>query len=425
MKKNILFVGDLRAANNYGAIATTETLINMLTDEYQEATFKFIDYRSLYGPTPINGFPKSTKSIVASTKEKIISLLPKPLIKTYIKLFKKAKPSVDFVPYKLSQFESYYQNMKNGTCLQYEKRLLEWADIVYINGEGNIVNGTDKYGKYRIGARYILFMAWLGRVKFNLPTLIVNHTVDPNNYNAFEIIEAVYPKLDKVFVRETLSIPLLEKHNVKNAEFVADALFSFKSDENWEPSNTLRNQIDFSKPFICLGDSSGIKNAYSQVKWDVCAVYSDIIAGLRTIVDQIVFIDGYNGCNENINRVIKQNKIGHIYLNNCSYKELYQVLKRAKLFVSGRWHASILSILANTPILCWGADSHKTRSLYTLLDYKYRFFEVASLPANIPELIDEAKRITNDAQQIKEIMTVKVNEYSTLTRKNITVLKDF
>ena len=100
-------------------------------------------------------------------------------------------------------------------------------------------------------------------------------------------------------------------------------------------------------------------------------------------------------------------------------------MKRAKLFVSGRWHASILSVLANTPILCWGADSHKTRSLYTLLDYKYRFFEVASLPANIPELIDEAKRITNDAQQIKEIMTVKVNEYSTLTRKNITVLKDF
>ena len=41
--------------------------------------------------------------------------------------------------------------MQKGLCLQYEKRMLEWADIVYINGEGNIVNGTDRYGKYRMG----------------------------------------------------------------------------------------------------------------------------------------------------------------------------------------------------------------------------------------------------------------------------------
>ena len=422
MKKNILFIGDLRSVQNYGAVATTESLIKMLQDEKFDADYKYIDYRSLYHPTPEGGFKNVASK--SSLKRVAKKMLPASLIRQ-IHSARVVNKNNDFVPYKFSQYEDYYCQMNDGKILQYEKKLLEWADLIFINGEGNIVNGTDKFGKYRMGARYLLFMAWAGKTKFNLPTFIVNHTVDPNNYNAFEIIENVYPKLDKVLVRETLSLPLLEQHNVKNAEFVADALFSYQPADDWKPSEKLSQQIDFSKPYICIGDSSGIRNAYNQVKWNVVDVFSEIIDGIKQIVPQVIFVDGYNGGNEDINRVIRKNKIGYVNFDNCGYHDLYQVLKRAKLFISGRWHASILCVLANTPILSWGADSHKTRSLYTLLEYPYRFFEVSTLPANIPEMIDETKKILDKADTIKSKLKTKIETLAVSARGNSSFLKQY
>lgn len=421
--KNILFVGDLRSANNYGAVATTESLVRLLHDQEYDAEYKYIDYKSLYKPTPQIGFSNNKKTYFSIVKDAAKHFFPKLLIKFF--KTKRSLNQVDFVPYKLSQFESYFSKMIAGQSLQYEKNLLEWADIVYINGEGNIVNGTDSNGKYRMGARYLLFMAWLSKVKYNKPTLILNHTVDPRNYNAFEIISAVYPLLDQVLVRETLSLPVLKEYGVNNARFVPDALFSYKPAVEWEPSEELKRQIDFSRPFICIGDSSGVKNAYSHVSWNVIEVFTEIILELKNIAPQIIFVDGYNGNNEDINEVIRKNNIGYVNFQNCNYHDLLQVLKRSMIFISGRWHASILCTLANTPILLWGADSHKTKSLYTLLDYNYRFFEVASLPANIPELIDEARKILKDTDSIKENMKQKVEMYSIAARENATILEQY
>lgn len=427
--KNLLFIGDLRTANNYGAVATTEALDRLLKNECYDINIKYIDFRSLYHPTPVDGLETGTTNKWLVAKKKAASYLSPSLkhkIKRFVNLFSKSDNSVeDFVPYKYAQYEGYYEKMQKALCLQYEKRMLEWADIVYINGEGNIVNGTDRYGKYRMGARYILFMAWVSKVKYNHPTLMVNHTVDPNNYNAFEMISHIYPLLDKVYVREPLSIALLNQYKIHNCTFVPDALWAYRPLTNWKPSEALKREIDFSKPYICLGDSSGIKNAYNQVKWDVFQVLSEIVDRLRGITPQIIFVDGYSGGNEDINELVKKKRLGRVNLNNCNYHDLYHVLEGASLFISGRWHASILCTLANTPILLWGSDSHKTKSLYTLLEYKYPFFEVATLPVNIDELIETAQVIINDSSAIQADMAMYSKRYAALAAENAKVLKDY
>ena len=386
---------------------------------------RYIDYRSLYNPTPVNGFsvPQSKRNSGQQLRYFLKKIIPES-IQEIIKI-RRLNRLVDFVPFKYSQFEEYYNLLQTGKSLQFEKRMIEWADIVYINGEGNIVHGTDAKGKYRMGARYILFMAWLAKVKYKKPTLLVNHTVDPDNYNAFEMIENIYPIIDTVFVREKLSLPLLEMHGIKNAVFVPDALFSYKDEKEWEPTGYLKSLIDFSKPYICIGDSSGLRNKYNRVKWDVVPVYVEIINRLKRIVPQIIFVDGFNGNNNCILRVIRETGIGSVNIKNTSYRDLYHVLGGAKIFISGRWHASILSILANTPILLWGSDSHKTKSLYPLLDYDYRFFEVSSLPVNIPELISETKKILDNSDRIKLKLKEKVALYSNLSYNNAKVLRKY
>lgn len=420
--KKILFIGDLRSASNYGAVATTESLIRLLQNEKYDIDIRYIDYRSLYHPTPSNGYkPLSEQSIFLKIK-RIIPFKVKKLIRSI--QYRNSKPN-DFVPYKWTQYEEYYNRMMSDDILQFEKRMLEWADIIYINGEGNIVNGTDRYGKYRMGARYILYMAWLSKMKYAKPTLIVNHTVDPNNWNAFEMISHIYPFLDVVSVREKLSVELLKQHGIQNVLYIPDALWTYKPISNWVPSDALKKEIDFSKPYICLGDSSGIKNAYNSVKWNVSDVLGVIIDELYKVVPQVVFVDGFNGSNEDINRLVHRKKIGRVNFYNCSYHDLFHVLKNASLFISGRWHASILSVLANTPILLWGSDSHKTKSLYPLLDYKYQFFEVSTLPVNIDKLIDTSREILADSKILKNQMRVKSEEFSVAAIENVKLLQKY
>ena len=422
--KKVLFIGDLRTAFNYGAIATTETLIQLIENEHYNIDIRYIDYRSFYNPTPLNGYASIT--VHPSTfRKKISKLLPANFKKRIKRIlgFTSVK-RIDFIPYKCNQYESYFHSMMSGQSLQFEKKMLEWSDIVYINGEGNIVNGTDEQGKYRMGARYILFMAWVSKVKFNKPTLMVNHTVDPKNANAFEMISQIYPLLDKVYVRETLSQSLLKKHCI-NATFIPDALWAYQPPFHIDFPEKIKKEINFSQPYICIGDSSGFKNNYNKVKWNVTTVLGDIIDELQKIIPQIIFVDGYAGGNEEINKLIQKKHLGCVSLYNCSYHELYYVLKNASLFISGRWHASILSVLANTPILLWGSDSHKTKSLYALLDYPYPFFEISTLPVNIDELIVSVKRILNDSESIKERLQIKCHEFAISARENAKIIKQY
>lgn len=424
----ILFVGDLRTANNYGAIATTETLNNMLLQAIPDAEVQYIDYRSLYYPTPVTGWPASVgvatkiKGRLKLVGKKILPLFLRRLVK---QLFFSAKKISSYIPYKFSLYDEYYARLQKGEILGFEKRMLEWADMVYINGEGNIVHGVDKYGKYRNGGLYILFMAWLAKEKFNKKTFMVNHTVDPANKDVFEMIAKVYPALDKVYVRETLSLAKLQEVGVDNGVFVPDALFAYQPIQNWQPSAKLKRQIDFSKPYICIGDSSGIKNMYNQVKWDVVKVLSDLIEKLKNVIPQIVFADGYDGGNSDVNKVVRNTNIGVVNLTNCSYHDLFHVLQGAELFVSGRWHASILSVLANTPILLWGSDSHKTKSLYTLLDYPYSFYEVNTFPIHIDEMVNEIKEIIQEKHQVKRLLNEKLPVLKGRAIENVTFLGDF
>jgi len=431
--KNILFIGDLRLAGNYGAIATTETLIRLLEEYTDNDIIKYLDYRSFHRPTPPGGWDNAKKSPGNSSriKARLAGLASRKVLLTYLKhkyAFKswinklRNKSPEKFLPYKFSVYERYYNKMTAGNYLPYEYELLEWADIVYINGEGNIVNGTDKYGHYRSGGLYILFMAWLAKFKFKKYTCIVNHTVDPANSDVIEMVRNIYPKLDKVYVREPISLSKLHNMGLTDVKFVPDALFNFSPSSNWEASEAILKEIDFSKPYICIGDSSGIKNKYNQVKWDVVEVLGELVRELKKIIPQVIFIDGFNGHNNDILKVIRNEKTGNISLSNCNYKDLFNVLQRAEVFISGRWHASILSALAETPFLLWGSDSHKTKSLYAIYDYKYPFFEIHTLPIHIDDIVETTDEIIRKKNEISKLLSERNRELRAQVIDNVSFI---
>ncbi len=93
---------------------------------------------------------------------------------------------------------------------------------------------------------------------------------------------------------------------VKHAKFVPDALLAYNPKNTKEnPLYKLSPQIDPGKPYICLRDSSGIYSKYNKVKWNVSDVCSKLVEELRNVVDQVVFIDGFNGRNPGIRKFLK------------------------------------------------------------------------------------------------------------------------
>ncbi len=422
MSKKVLFVGDLRNGYNYGAIATSENLCAMVEKSAGKENIKYIDVRSLRDPTPVHGWGKS-KNIKSNSLKKEIAVKFPWLFKLLKNVKFKKNDATPFVAYKWEDYDIFAKEVFSGKRLQYEYSLMQWADIVYINGEGNIVKGTDENGYYRIGGLYILYIAYLAKNHLNKKVHIVNHTVDPHNRDIEKIIKNLYPTLDSVFVREKYSLKKLHDLGVKHAKFVPDALFAYNPENTTEnPLYKLCPQIDPGKPYICLGDSSGIYSKYNKVKWNVSGVYSKLVEELKKVVDQVVFIDGFNGRNKEIRKLIKQSSLPSVSLSTCSYKQLYHILSNSELFISGRWHNSILSILSGTPILLWGADSHKTVGLYDLLNYPYEFFNIDSIPVHINDIASEAKKILNESDKIKKSIYPLVEQYKKDVYINASIL---
>lgn len=411
-KTNILIVGDYRDCLNYGAIATTECLLKMFAPFSSKAEFKYVTYRSFMRRTPKEGWNTSSddhlKDRLSTSKTK--KILKRALYKVHvlnaINLMidtKKTNKGVGttsryHIPGKLCQFDNKINNA--SVELPFENNLMNWADIVIINAEGSIVRGTDKYGLYRIGGLYCLFMSYWAK-KLNKKCFVVNHTVDPGNKDIFDMISIIYKELDGIIVREPISKNILYKLNIKNnVEYAPDALFTYVPPKQFKPNDYVKSVIDFSRPYICIGDSSALKADGLSVKWNIKKVYKELIDKLKKQYSQIVFIDGFSGKNEDILSVIRDNNLYSISLENADYHNLYYVLSKSDIFISGRWHSSILALLGQTPILLWGSDSHKTEALYEMIEYPYKFFDIKTLPINIDDLVAETRHVISSDNSV-------------------------
>lgn len=405
---------------NYGAIATSEALRTLISGQGDIAV-KYIDARSYRKMTPEEGWPESVEEHIERVKERHNAAESKKVDVVQQKVYDSDWRKRYIAPIRYDEYEKYAETVKQGKIFPYEKKMLEWADIVIVNGEGSIVHGTDRYGVYRMSGLYILFMLYLAKEAFHKETYIINHTVDPDNMEAKEIIQNIYPFLDGVYVREKFSLDVLHQSGIRNAELVPDALFSYNFQKNrCEIPEFLKEQIDFDKPYICLGDSSGIRNNFNTINWNVENVYESLIEKLKEKFGQVILVDGFGGSHNALNAAADKCCIPSVNIWNCSFEQLYRVLEGADIFISGRWHASIISLMSHTPILLWGADSHKTKGLYNIIDYPYKFFDIKSIPINIDRIAEEADSIVND--DLSHIYK-KVDDLSVKAGDNIKMLR--
>jgi polysaccharide pyruvyl transferase WcaK-like protein len=78
------------------------------------------------------------------------------------------------------------------------------------------------------------------------------------------------------------------------------------------------------------------------------------------------------------------------------------VLAHARLFISGRYHPSILASLGGTPCIFLGSHAHKMGSLSMVLEYeRHREFDAFPDDAEIAEIISTAQKYLDGGETLR------------------------
>jgi ADP-heptose:LPS heptosyltransferase len=122
-------------------------------------------------------------------------------------------------------------------------------------------------------------------------------------------------------------------------------------------------KLDFSKPYVCVGGSaSAADNQEQSVSHFTRLVNRVKELGLPVYLAQSCGGDRFL---QNVARICN---VGIIPVNTPIFMA-GAILANARLFISGRFHASILASLGGTPCIFLDTHSHKIRSLRETLEY--------------------------------------------------------
>lgn len=287
------------------------------------------------------------------------------------------------------------------------KNMVDWADFVYINGEGNIVNHTSKTSEsYRIGARVLMIIAVLcSRAK--VPFSLINCTVDPRHEVFEEVLRYYLPKAEFVTVREPISYKFCrDELKLQNVIQGVDASMGYVSEEA-----RLISPSKPKKPHIVIGDSSGLTGRSENVRQHFFEIFDFFLKRNWSVS----FFDGTSNYSYVLGGLANDMGVKWLSDHYLNYRTLQAELCDATLMFSGRWHPSIQAASCGIPIALYGSDSCKTKGLAEQLDMKFINGSLADIVEN-KSILEEIASIPSVQSKFSTIK--RVSEISPLRLKN-------
>jgi polysaccharide pyruvyl transferase WcaK-like protein len=286
------------------------------------------------------------------------------------------------------------------------------ADVVVINGEGAGVLATP----YRRDFHFYLTMAELGKhlqkKVFYVNGIISDCPLTGRNEKSLHAAKNSLSKCDRVLWRDPQSLEFARREMPHvRSDYIPDALFIWYERQEEIRNSLVKNgdfivphpdayehfgKLDFSVPYICVGGSSfaatNQENA-ADCYTELCAVLKQM--GLRVYLTQNCGGDRF------LHEVARRLELGIVPAKTPIYS-CGAVLANARLFISGRFHATILAALAGTPCVFLGAHSHKMHSLQRILEYENPLM-FSGLPSGeeVHRILTAAKELLEDEERLR------------------------
>jgi polysaccharide pyruvyl transferase WcaK-like protein len=316
----VLYYLDTSTSINWGSQATSAGMRQLIENNHPEA--EFIPYT--FAPLPLKLFP-------------FLRIIADKMLLCNIR-----KNNL----HKVKSILSWYgidQNIYN----QY--------DVVCFNGEGAMHDQSGHF--FRMLASLYAFKANGKKV------ISMNQTIDvkPGSLHA-AMLQAVYPQLDAVLVREPLSHRLLNQLNIPNT-VLGDAAYALPRLSEEEIEQHFRT-FNIDTGFIALTASSILdRNARS------IATMEKIIRALKPLGRRIVFLANTKTDLYLAKKIAQSYHIQIISYKDAQYKQAMAIIAKADLLVGGRQHPNIFAAIYQTPFIGLAGNTHKMQGVMELLNY--------------------------------------------------------
>ena len=253
------------------------------------------------------------------------------------------------------------------------------ADMIVVDGDGDIIFSTPP----RRETLFILAMIELG-IRLKKPVFLVNSMISDcpstgRNTVTLEAAGRLLAQCKAVSLRDPESLEYVQAEMPQtNCCLIPDSLFVWHSIFQCQSSHPPVNgdfllphperdeywgKLDFSKPYVCIG--GGALAATQPDRAVEC--YARLVDGL-TKLGYPLYLTENDVPDSFLQLVGKEKNVGVVPVD-APILSCGAVLAHARLFISGRYHPSILASLGGTPCIFLGSHAHKMRSLSRVLEY--------------------------------------------------------
>lgn len=410
----VLLVNDTSDQNNWGCLATTFALKKLLADNVIDLSLEVITLNQLRKRFRVTKLPRSRGRIFEYDSGNPHKPFRGNKLSQYVS--RVLSEAIEFFPSVSDEFDSVATAWLNGNGGPVGNDAIEKiknADVVIFNGEGSLYENALK------GQRP-LFLMYLAKKYFDKPCFIVNHSAHFKSSTPvlLSMARTVYPLMERILVREPYSQRNLKELVHIDAEVVPDALFSLTFDDNTPLPFLDRLQ---GEKYICIGATS----LAGTTKWQPIDAYSTLVEEFQALGFKVVLVAKDKP--DMFLSSVAQSTGGALFFGpSHSFADLYKLLSKSRLFVSGRYHPSIIAAMAGCPLLALSANMHKMEGLYELFDYPIRqTFDYFRLSSLVEDIVQSGKTLMGTYEEISTNLKQFSATYAKSSQRNITIINDY
>lgn len=317
------------------------------------------------------------------------------------------------------------------------RKRVEKVDGVVLNGEGSFIFRTPPRYDLHIYLCILMLCIELKKPFYVLNTMFTDGNGFERNVKLLNDTIRILQHSNLVTARDPASLAYLkqaDKEELISLKYVPDALFSwydifqeyFEEFENllkyqkycraFDSEDELgKQQMDFTKDYVLLSGNSYVAAFPEQG----IEMFSRLAMELRKTLNEMDINLYLTECcvgDRFLRQVSVDIGIPIIKVENNIYFEA-TILQRARCFVSGRYHPSILAFLGGTACVLMGSNSHKTESLQKVLQLKeMRIFEAIPSNEEIQNIVNRTIEVLS-TDQSREIIKKVCKENSENAQK--------
>lgn len=385
----ICYVADNTPRENWGCRGTSMALRSLLSEKNDIVSTIYGDYTGHYDPIGYIGFvPRKT------IWDKLLKRIK---VDTYSKKYYQADFVCRHTDDSLNKFLSIYSKYPPLKEL-YDK--VYNSDAVVMNGEGTFIFTSKPSERYDL--KFYLFILALaqklGKKTYLLNAMFSDSPVSERNDFLLEEARAILQRCDYVSARDPLSFDYCKRFLLDSCDYIPDALFTWtKYLAQYRDAIVKMPLLGMTFPEYpakWLAYTPPVNSHYIVVSGSSLASYY-----LDSVADHYVQL--VNELKKKYTVILAPACAGDRWLEDVARKTqtmcissqtnmLYvmSLLANASVYVSGRWHPSILASIGGTPCVFVNSNSHKTFALQVMLDYEEpREYDVLNLSDRTIECI--------------------------------------